>query len=180
METPASCRTTGGGISDLTAKITNCTTPEEQTRNLSLATVLHLTDEIGDLKSAIQNSMVMGDNIFGTAGHEQITREVKHRNDELKLKKATLTKEIEKKHQVVHMNDRDFSDHLDGTISESKLITIEDYTVFVFLLTYVFLLCVAIYTYTITNPNQIEAFGKAFLAATILTIIGGMLFYSVV
>jgi len=176
--TAATCRT-NNGLADLVTKLKDCTSNAELQRNTSLVSALHLGDEIGDIRATIQDSMHMGDVMFGTAGHEQITREVKHRNDELNLKKATLLKEIEKKYQIIQTSNRDFSDHLDSA-PISRVLSVEDYTVFVFLLAYVFMVLIAIYTYTITSANPLQGFGKAFLAAIIGTIVGGMVFYSVV
>jgi hypothetical protein len=170
---------TGTGISDLTTQIANCVSTDENTRNKALATLFHLTDEIGDLKSTINNSLVMGDSIFGTAGHSQITKEIKHRNDELKLKRASLKKEIEKKHQVVQTSNRDFSDHLEPA-DQSRVLSVEDYTVFVFVLSYIFMACVAIYTYTFSSPIPTQAFGKALVGTGIVSIIGAIVFYSIV
>jgi hypothetical protein len=175
--TAATCHT-GTGIADLTSKIADCISTNEKTRNAGLASLFRLTDEIGDLKSTINNSLIMGDNMFGTAGHHQISKEMKHRNDELKLKRATLKKEIEKKYQMVQTSNRDFSDHLEPT-NTSAVLSVEDYTVFIFVLSYLFMACVGIYTYTMQSESAMKGFGKAFVATVLTTIIGGMVFYSV-
>jgi len=175
--TAATCHS-GTGIADITSKITDCLSTNEKTRNAGLASLFRLTDELGDLKSTINNSLIMGDTMFGTAGHAQISKEMQHRNDELKLKRATLKKDIEKKHQIIQTSNRDFSDHLEPA-NESPVISVEDYSVFIFVLSYLFMACVGIYSYTMQAAVPMQAFGKALVASVLTTIIGGMVFYSV-
>lgn len=128
-----------------------------------------------------------GDTLFGvgaTAGTNTISAVVKQRQDDIQKKVTDLKKQIERKYQIIQTNDRDFADYLDKgeKTNESRLLSLEDYTVFVFLISYLFMACMFIYTYTYMADATAMAqqFGKALGLTVLVTIIGGMIFYSAV
>jgi hypothetical protein len=61
-------------------------------------------------------------------------------------------------------------------------LSLEDYTLFVFLISYLFMACMFIYTYTyMAEPiAMIQQFAKALGFTTLITVIGAMIFYSAV
>jgi len=107
---------------------------------------------------------------------------VQERQVELQNKIQTLKKDIQRKYQIIQTNNRDFIDYseTDGKTDTSQLLSIEDYTVFVFLISYLFLAGVFIYTYTysVAPELMVQTFGKALLGTIFVSIIGGMVFYS--
>jgi hypothetical protein len=128
-----------------------------------------------------------GDTLFGagaTAGTNTISAVVKQRQDDIQKKVTDLKKQIERKYQIIQTNDRDFADYLDKgeKTNDSRLLSLEDYTVFVFLISYLFMACMFIYTYTYMADATAMAqqFGKALGLTVLVTIVGGMIFYSAV
>jgi len=176
--TAASCHTENK-IAEATNKIGECLSTSEKQHNVDIANILTLKDAVDDAKMRITDSLTTGDTIFGTAGHAQVTQEMKHHNDELKIKKASLEKQAEKKHQTIQTHNRDFSDHLEPA-NEGPVISLEDYTVLMFIMSYVFMACIFIYVYTFNAPIMLQGLGKSIGIVVIATIAGGMLFYNVV
>jgi hypothetical protein len=176
--TAATCHT-GTGVADMTTKLSDCLSTSEKNHNVDIANVLTLKDAIDDAKNHIIDGLTRGDSIFGTSGHSQVTREMKHHNDELKLKKSSMEKAAEKKQQIIQTHNRDFSDHLEPA-NESKVMSVEDYTVFMFVMSYVFAACIFIYVYTYNAPVMLQGLGKSVGIIASVSIVGGMLFYNIV
>jgi chaperonin cofactor prefoldin len=161
------------GVSTLLSTIDEYTSTAELDRHTKLGTLFNVQSEIDSLKSNIQNSLIMGDTMFGTSGHTEISNEVKHRNDELKMKKATLKKDIHKKEKIVHTSNRDFSDIKDKG-NESKIIFMEDFTILFLVISYLFMAFIAMYTFTFMSDDPVTGFFKSLLGFVIITIIVGM------
>jgi hypothetical protein len=88
-------------------------------------------------------------------------------------------KQAEKKSQIIETHNRDFSDHLEPA-NEGSVISLEDYTVLMFIMSYVFMACIFIYVNTFNAPIIIQGLVKSIGIVVIATIAGGMLFYNVV
>lgn len=152
-----------------------------------------LTVDITAVQLGITNKLADGDTLFGTGagklqvmsgGTKDVTAFVKQRQNEIQTKVKDLKKEIDRKYQIIQTHDRDFADYLDKgeKTNESKLLSVEDYTLFVFLISYLFMACMFIYTYTyMAEPIAMtQQFAKALGLTTLVTIIGAMIFYSAV
>lgn len=152
-----------------------------------------LTVDITAVQLGITNKLADGDTLFGTGtgklkvmsgGTNDVTTFVKQRQNEIQTKVKDLKKEIDQKYQIIQTYDRDFTDYLDKgeKTNESKLLSVEDYTLFVFLISYLFMACMFIYTYTyMADPIAMtQQFAKALGLTTLVTIIGAMIFYSAV
>ena len=154
-----------------------------------------LTVDITAVQLGITNKLADGDTLFGkgstpgtlqvmSGGTNNVTTFVKQRQNEIQTKVKDLKKEIDRKYQIIQTHDRDFADYLDKgeKTNESKLLSVEDYTLFVFLISYLFMACMFIYTYTyMAEPIAMtQQFAKALGLTTIVTIIGAMIFYSAV
>lgn len=143
-----------------------------------------LHNEVRDTISSINDLLFTGDALFVTqndsSSNISIANEMQKRNNELIAKENTLREELIKKDQIINTRNRDFSDHIDTT-DEKRILSIEDYTMFVFALAYIFAICVFIYTYTFTriNDNKLYAFLKALGIAFGVTLMGGLIFYAV-
>jgi gas vesicle protein len=151
--------------------------------------------DITAVQLGITNKLADGDTLFGTGstagtlqvmsgGTNNVTAFVKQRQNEIQTKVKDLKKEIDRKYQIIQTHDRDFADYLDKgeKTNESKLLSVEDYTLFVFLISYLFMACMFIYTYTyMAEPIAMtQQFAKALGLTTLVTIIGAMIFYSAV
>ena len=173
------CRTAPKKVSDITSQVDNCLTDTEKNNNKTFADAFKLSEEILTAKSNIHNLVTLGDEMFGTtAGHVTISNEVKQRNAELQQKKTALENDNKRKYNIIHTRNRDFSDHL-GATNESKLLSLEDYTMFVFIMSYLFLACIAVWCYSVHNGLSTSVLGKAILAAIATTIVGGLVAYNI-
>jgi hypothetical protein len=136
--------------------------------------VVNLENDLTSLRGNIINSLMMGDSIFGEAGHVDIRNEVKRRNTELKQERDQLRDDIDKKEIIIQKNNRDFSDVKD-TLPEvqpnKKLHVIEDYTVAFLTISYLFMGIAFIYFYTATSSEKLNAFFRALFIFTIVTLI---------
>ena len=104
-----------------------------------------LKADIIALTGGINTELTKGDTLFGTGtdklkvmsgGTNDVTAFVKQRQNEIQTKVTDLKKEIDRKYQIIQTQDRDFADYLDKgeKTNESKLLSVEDYTLFVFLI----------------------------------------------
>jgi hypothetical protein len=171
--TAAVCRSTPNGLNNLNSKIQQCTTSTELNRNTNFAAnTFRLQKDIETLTGSVQDSMVMGDSMFGQFGYQDIAKQVTDRNKELKMKKETMLKNVDKSEAIIERSNRDFSDVKD-TIPEPQpkkiLRFVEDYTLFFLTLSYLFMIIAIIYIYTSTAEIKIVAFGKIFIGCILLT-----------
>ena len=140
-----------------------------------------IENDITNAKNIITDLLYTGDLINGSPNFSStVSDEIKKRNTELELQYATLKKDVEQKYQIIETHNRDFSDLNDGNVrtNESKIITIEDYTLFIFCVAYLFMAIIFIYTYTYQSVNLTQGLGKSIIGTVIFTIIMGMLFYA--
>jgi hypothetical protein len=179
--TAAVCRSTPNGLNDLTGKIGQCTTTTESNRNLNLATnSFKLEQDITSLKGMVGDLLTSGDSIFGQAGHIEVVNQVKQRNDDLKSKKDSLLKDVDKNEAIIERSNRDFSDVKDSLPEKQPtrfLHFIEDYTLAILLMAYLFMIIAVIYVYTITSEFKLVGFGKAFIGSIFLTMFLFMLLF---
>jgi hypothetical protein len=179
--TAAVCRSVPNGLNDLNSKIQQCTTSTELNRNTNFAAnTFKLQKDIESLTSSVQDSLVMGDSMFGQYGYQDVADQVKDRNKDLKGKKEKLVKEVEKGEAIIGKANRDFSDVKDSIPqpqSTKTLHFIEDYTLAFLTLAYLFMVIAGIYVFTIISENKLVAFGKSFVASLFLTMFLFMLLY---
>ena len=179
--TSSVCHSSPTGLSDLMTNIDKCTTSDEVTRKAQLAsTISKLETDIEFLKANVGNSLAMGDSMFGTFGHVQITNEVKERNTELNHKKDNLMKEIDNKEKIIERSDRDFSDvkeSLPETQKKNKLNFIEDYTLAFLSISYFFMIIAFIYYQTATAMVPATGFFQSLMISVVVSMIVFMLIY---
>jgi hypothetical protein len=175
------CRSTPNGLNDLNSKIEQCTTTTEQTRNTNFAeNTFRLQKDIETLTSTVGDSLTMGDSMFGQFGYQDIAKQVKDRNQELKSKKNLLLKEVEKGESIIERSSRDFSD-VRNTLPESQpkkaLHFIEDYSLAILIISYLFMIIAIIYVYTASAEIKLVAFGKASVGSILITVFLFVLLY---
>jgi hypothetical protein len=179
---PATCRT-NDGIQKISTGITSCTRPEEKTKKDKFITnTLHLKEDIASLQANVRDSLAVGESMFGSYGHSDITKQIRDRNDDLKNKKEDLIQDINRKESIIERANRDFTD-VKRTLPEKQpkkiLHFIEDYTLAVLSMSYLFMLCIGIYYFSIKSNGEFNTsdFTQALMNSTILTIIVGIVLY---
>jgi len=144
------CKSTNA-ITDAQQKLQSCANEEELHRIRNL--IDNTTDPNGDFAtiSAIYNDMITtGDSIFGTMPDQSMLDQVKQRNDELHTKKTNITQTIETNDSKIERADRDFIDTkeaLPQTFTEKTVHVLDDYTLVVLSIAYVFFLLTMMYLY---------------------------------
>ena len=145
--------------------------------------VVNLDNDLTSIRGNIINSLMMGDSIFGEAGHVDIRNEVKKRNNELKEERDQLRNNIDKKEVIIQKNNRDFSgvkDTLPEVQPNKNLHVIEDYTIAFLTISYLFMIISFIYFYTMTSEEKVSSFFRSLLISSILSIILLLLSYYLV
>ena len=135
--------------------LANCANEEEIQRIQNL--VSNTTDPNGDfatLNAVYNDLLTSGDAMFGTMPDQTMLDQVKSRNNELKAKKDSLTKKIESNDATIERVDRDFIDRKDAlpeTFREKTVHVLDDYTLVVLAVAYVFFLLTMMYLYMYMN-----------------------------
>jgi hypothetical protein len=144
--------------------------------------VVNLQNDLTMLRGNILNSLMMGDSIFGEAGSNAIRNEVKERNTKLKEERDQLRTDIDKKEAIIQKNNRDFSDVKD-TLPEvqpkQRLHVIEDYTVAFLTISYLFMAIAFITYYTSNSSEKLNAFFRALLIVSTISLVLLLLLYYV-
>ena len=180
--TPATCRANPNSIQTLTTGLQNCMRGEEKTRNNTLASsTLQLKSNIDTLRANVTDSLSLGDTIFGQYGHNDVSAQLKKRNDDLTLQVQSLTKELDKNQAIIDRSNRDFVD-VKRTLPEKQpkklLHFIEDYTMALLAITYLFMIIIGIYSYSMLN--EVFDMSKCFQAighSGLISIIVGIVLY---
>ena len=169
----SACKAVPDKLNNLTAEINTCTSEIElNTKNKLAENILKLEEDIISLRATTNDTLIMGDTMFGQFGYNDIAKQVKERNSDLNKKKASLSKEIEKGEAIIDRSNRDFTD-VHNTIQEPQptktLHFIEDYTLAILSISYFFMIIAIIYIYTSTSEFKLVAFGKSFVGSIFLT-----------
>jgi len=149
----------------------------------TLATdTMNIDADIQNLKSSIQDALLMGDQIVGQNSNIQVVRQAQLRNKELKETKNDLEVDIRKKEGIINRTNRDFSDVKDSlpqTQSNQILHVVEDYTVAILVVSYLFAILGFITSYVIQAAEFWSGLGQALLASTIFTMLSTLVLYYV-
>jgi len=160
------CKSTNA-IPEAQAKLQSCANDEELQRIRNL--IDNTTDPNGDFAtlSAVYNDLLTtGDSIFGTMPDQSMLDQVKQRNTELNTKKTKLTKAIETNDSKIERADRDFIDTkeaLPQTFTEKTVHVLDDYTLVVLSIAYVFFLLTMMYLYMYTHQYTPTSIFQGFL-----------------
>jgi len=135
------------------------------------------------LRASIGNSLHMGDSMFGEFGYADVSKQVNDRNAELKRKKETLKKAIDKNDAIISRSGRDFTDVKDSlpeTLPNSTLNVLEDYTVAVVLVAYLFMAITIMSYYTSQAAVFATGLFQSLLGFVFITITIAMIFNYIV
>ena len=125
-------------------------------------------EDITTLRSQITNALTLGDTIVNQSGGTKISSYVQGQLDELESKKKEIYDDILEKERMVHASNRDFADSNPVNEQKSVLRVIEDHTVAILLLSYLFMLVMVMYWHVIQSPVIMKGILEA--------IIGGFFF----
>ena len=179
---PATCRANPDSINKITTGLNNCMRGEEKTRNNTLASnTLQLKSDVDSLRGNVMDSLSLGDTIFGQFGHNEVSAQLKKRNSDLSLQVHSLTKEIDKNQATIDRSNRDFVD-VKHTLPEKQpkkiLHFIEDYTMALLSISYLFMIIIGIYYYSMMNGVfDLSACLQAVGYSGLVSIIVGMILY---
>lgn len=180
----AVCRSTPDKINNIVSNIDDCTTSLELTRKSEFGKkILLFGEDIVWLKSNITNSLATGEALFSPGGQINIINEVKTRKKELLAKKKELEKKINKDEQILQRSDRDFLDVKNGIPEKQEiksLYVLEDYTLSFLFISYVFMILIFIYSYTVTSSVPLTGLYQSIVISIIVSMITFLLFYYMV
>lgn len=136
--------------------------------------------DIARLKATITDLITIGNSMYDPATGS-MTTDAASRNKELMAKKNQLREEIKQQEALINRSNRDFTDvrdELPETMPKKSLHFIEDYTLVIMCIAYLFMIVVGLHTYVIQSAeNWLTALGMGLFYSFLLTLISGMLLY---
>ena len=114
-----------------------------------------------------------GDSVMGTSATGSAIQDVKSRNQELKQTLADTQASIDKYTAIVERSERDFVDEKDAApeeIRKSHINVLDDYTLLVLSISYVFCVLVGVIAYMSTNNYSITSIVVSLVAAAALSL----------
>lgn len=175
------CKSTPNGLSNLNGEINNCMSSSEVKRNNNFAeNTIKIENDIRGLSGSVMDSLSMGDTMFGQYGYSDIAKQVKARNQDLNMKKDKLVKEIEEGEAIIERTNRDFEDEyktVSRPQSKKMLHFIEDWTVAILIISYLFMIIAAVYILTSISDNKILTFGKLFVGSILFSMFMFMILF---
>ena len=141
---------------------------------------MNIDTDIKGLQASIHDALLMGDQIVGQNSNTDVVSQAKLRNKELKETKEQLEADLRKKEATVNRINRDFSDVKDSLPQSNEILhVIEDYTVAILMVAYLFAILGFITWYTIQAAEFWSGLGQALLASIILTMLSTLILYYV-
>jgi hypothetical protein len=136
--------------------------------------------DITRLKATITDLIAVGSSMYDpTAG--SMTSDALSRNNELTAKKESLDAEIKEQESIVNRVNRDFTDvrdQLPETIPDKKLHFIEDYTLVILGISYLFMILIALHTYVLKSEEAwTMSLLRGFMYSIPISLIVGMIIY---
>lgn len=141
-----------------------------------------LVSDIGKIRNEIDDSLAMGDSMFGTYAHAAVADQVSGRLEELKKKKEEMEEEIRQKEATIDRSNRDFTDVKDAlpeTEEQKRVSFIEDYTLMFVSLSYVFMVVSAIVYVVALSDTPSATLLKSLGIALVGTIVAGYVLYMI-
>lgn len=139
-----------------------------------------MDSDIKRLQSTIGDLISIGNSMYDP-NTGSMTATVSSQNNQLMDKKTQLAMEIQEQEAVIRRVDRDFADvrdQLPETLPNKSLHVLEDYTLAIVSISYLFMLIIALHTYVLhSSDNFLSALGKGLGYSILLTLISGMILY---
>lgn len=134
-------------------------TEHERRQTFAQDTGKHL-EEIENMKSVYRNALDSADSIFGSGSTTTFATEIDTRNKELKQKVDELTTKINRSKAAIERADRDFVDSKEQqpeTVPTRTAHVIDDYTILILFISYLFLALTILYWYVQQNDFSVKA-----------------------
>uniref|UniRef100_A0A6C0HLP5 Uncharacterized protein n=1 Tax=viral metagenome TaxID=1070528 RepID=A0A6C0HLP5_9ZZZZ len=143
--------------------------------------VIEYEDDISDLRSMITNDMTTLNGLYATSTTSvNATNQASIQTDQLAKRKKELIKDVEMKEAIINRSNRDFSDVKDTLpehLPKKTLNVIEDYTMAILAMSYLFMVIAAVYLYTITSTEPMSAMLRGIGYATVASLFAWMGLY---
>lgn len=136
---------------------------------------MNIDTDVKNLQASITDALLMGDQVVGQQGNRDVIKQSKDRNLELQADKEALEKDIRKKEAIINRSNRDFSDVKDSlpmTLPKKTLHVIEDYTMAVLSIAYIFLILSFIWWYTSSSSDVMSGL----IRSVLMSGLGSMIF----
>ena len=172
----AVCKSTNQ-LAQVQQQLQQCTsTADQQNMQSVLGLISTAQADFDNLNTAYNEMMLTGDSLFGTVPNSTAVRDVAQRNGELKARLAELQKEIGELQATQERADRDFLD-TKANLPEREVTkvvnVIDDYTLVVFMVSYIFLVLSLSYWYISTSGFTPTSIGIAVVGSVLG---GGLIF----
>lgn len=136
--------------------------------------------DITRLKATITDLIAVGSSMYNpTTG--SMTADALSRNNELTAKRESLDEEIKKQESIVNRVNRDFTDvrnQLPETIPDKRLHFIEDYTLAILGISYLFMILIALHTYVLKSEEAwTMSLLRGLMYSVLISLIMGMIVY---
>ena len=178
----AVCKSVPNKVQNLYGELNSCRNTEETARVQNFVANTYQVKSEFEQQDIIYNDLIMtGDNLYGTTTNDTQIADIKARNTELKKLKEGLLKDIRSAESRTEQAERDFLDTkaaLPETLPKKILHTIEDYTMFVFMVSFIFMAIALIYMYAAMNEFSLSAFGIGLVVAIIVALVLGVLLFN--
>jgi len=138
-----------------------------------------IREDIATLRSQITNALTLGDNIVNQSGGTKISSYVQEQLTTLTSKQNEMYDDILEKERMVQASNRDFSDANPVNEPKTTLRVIEDHTVAILLLSYLFMLVMAMYWYVMQSPSMMKGITEAIVGGFFFSILSFMLLHYV-
>ena len=159
--TASTCKSNPERIPSIIRNADECANQEEHDRRQRFATDTgKQKEEIENLKSVYRNALDSADSIFGSGSTTTFATEIDTRNKELKQKVDELTTKINRSKAAIERADRDFVDSKEQQPETAPTRTahvIDDYTILILFISYLFLALTILYWYVQQNNYSTKA-----------------------
>lgn len=172
------CKSTNE-LSNVFTNLKKCTNPTEQTRMNTFIQMATNPRTDFEQYNAIYNDLILsGDHMFGTMPNSTALQQVQERNNELKKQSEDIGKSIKEKEAVIERTDRDFIDTKQAApeMKNTTVHVLDDYTLVVLLVAYVFFVMTIIVYYLKVTAFSIPSLLKIVSIAIILVALTLVLF----
>ena len=154
------CKANQGGASILRLS-EECANDTEFARRKTFATDTGKQfAEIENLKSLYRDATTTAESVFGSGSKQTYIDDINNRNKELKERKAKLAETIDRSKAAIERADRDFVDskeQLPETMPNRTAHVIDDYTLLVLFISYIFFALTVLYWYVQQNEFSLKA-----------------------
>ena len=170
----SACKSQLQVIPQLQASIAACRNTEEVQRATTLLTTIeNVPGELESQTIQFMNLLMTGDSFFGASAATSSVQDVKNRNKELKQTLGEAQAAISKNTMIVERSERDFVDEKDAApekIHDGIAHVLDDYTILVLAISYVFFILLGLLWYMSSNDFSINSIVIGIVGASALSL----------